>query len=138
MAFTKKSKKIEETANVQPSHPSSGASLEKRPVTLNEAAKLLGLQLNGANVVGGHGFGDGADRNTEWRLYVFTNDESLVIPKKFEGFRVSKRGLPVASPAWGKLAVKMEKAAREKEAQTIKDDDSVVETNDSVDTKDVI
>ena len=116
MAFTKKSKKID-PANVQPSHPNSGAALVKRPADLNEAAKSLGLQLNGANVVGGHGFGDGADRNAEWRLYVFTNDESLVIPQKFEGFRVSKRGLPVASPAWGKLAVKMEKAAREKEKE---------------------
>jgi hypothetical protein len=132
MAFSKKSKK---DAPTTPNHPSSGAALPKRPPDLDAAAKELSAKLGGVNVVSGHGFGDGPSRNAEWRLFVFTDDKTLVIPEKFANYRVSTRAVPAASPAWGKLAVKLEKAAREKEAQEIKDNDSDVEYDDSVEQR---
>lgn len=86
-----------------PPVPGSGASIPERPLALDGARAEL-QQRVGANVASGYGFGDGKDRESKWRLYVFTDDPKLELPSEFQGFPVARRAVPQAGPAWGKAA----------------------------------
>ena len=82
-------------ATVDPNAP------PKRPLALDGARVELALQT-GLNVASGYGFGDGKDRESKWRLFVFTNDKDVELPAEFQGFPVARRSVPVISDKWGK------------------------------------
>lgn len=97
-------KKVDPNAPIVPPVPGSGASLPPRPKGLNEAAAKLSTEL-GIGVASGYGFGDDPkNREPAWRLFAFSLDKAVPVPAEYAGFPVSRREVPVASPAWGKAA----------------------------------
>lgn len=79
--------------------PLPGApAVPPRPDDLKRAQGELQERLLGreAHVATGYGFGDGADRTPAWRLYVFTDDVGLELPREVMGFPVNRRGVPQA------------------------------------------
>lgn len=102
-------KKIDPNAPVVPPVPGSGASLPPRPKELNDAAVALAKEL-GIAVAAGYGFGDdGSKKDASWRLFAFSLDTGVAVPATYKGFPVSRRAVPVVSPAWGKLAHRFNK-----------------------------
>ncbi len=97
-------KKVDPNAPIVPPVPGSGASLPPRPKGLNDAAAALSKKL-GVAVASGYGFGDDLkDRVPTWRLFAFSLDKGVAVPATFQGFPVSRREIPIISPAWGKAA----------------------------------
>lgn len=84
--------------------PGSGASIPERPKDLMKAQGLLQEHLLGreAHVAQGYGFGDDPkDRDSTWRLYVFTDLDAkqLPLPAEVMGFPVARRrGVSPAGP----------------------------------------
>jgi hypothetical protein len=94
---------------VVPAPPVGNPLLPTRPPELALAQASLQKMLDavsGPHVTAGYGFGDLSkkDRTASWRLYVFSDDKALDLPKEHEGFPVDRRPAPYAGPAWGKAA----------------------------------
>lgn len=92
-------KKQADDGPVVPPVPGSGASLPPRPPELAKARDALFAELGSAtHVATGFATDDGKGWDTAaWRLFVFTDDKGLTLPKEFMGFKVNVRPVPAVS-----------------------------------------
>lgn len=111
---SKWNKKVDPNAPPPPVDPRSPPAMPKELV---KAQLSLIDQLGGKDkktetdgfpfmVAPGFGFGDmaDADRTAKWRLYVFSSDPKLVLPKEVMEFEVVSRAGRVVPNVWGRKA----------------------------------